>query len=183
MSGDEIKRALPVWNAASARFSCVWPGCGGACCKESRPPVSAGEEAIIRAQIDRVLPMVRAVARPVIARGAWVTKRRKSGRPTLAIAEKHCVFYAEGCVLHRLGAEEGDKNRYKPETCITFPLDRDDHDRWYVRQRGVAGEEWDLACLDPTASDRTPDDSLREEIAFAERVEAGLEEWRRGGSR
>jgi hypothetical protein len=177
--GAEPRRSLPVWNAATARFSCVWPRCDGACCKASRPPVSPGEERIIRAQIERVLPMVRPVARKVIARGAWVTKRRKSGRPTLAIAGVHCVFYADGCVLHKLGAAEGDKNKYKPETCITFPLDRDDRDRWYVRQRGVAGEEWDLECLDPTASDRAPADSLSEEIAFAERVEAGLERWRR----
>lgn len=174
------KVALEVWNSESARFECVWPGCGGACCKESRPPVSLGEEAIIDANVERVLSMMRPVARAAVTRRGWLTKRRKSGRPTIAIAEKYCVFYAEGCVLHKLGASEGDKNKYKPGTCITFPLDRDDHDRWYVRQQGVEREEWDLECLDPKASERTPSESLREEIAFAERVEGGLEEWRKG---
>lgn len=177
MSGD--KRALPVWNGESSRFACVWPSCGGGCCRESRPPVSPGEERNIRAQLPRLLARVRPAARRVIERGAWVSRRKKGGRPMLAIAERYCVFYAEGCVLHQLGAAEGDKNKYKPGTCITFPLDRDDHDRWYVRQHGVEGEAWtELACLDPRASQRSGVESLREEIAFAERVEAGLEDWR-----
>lgn len=176
-----MKLALPVWNAEESRFECVWPSCGGACCRESRPPVSPGEEAIIRAQIPRVLELVRPAARKVLEKGTWVSKRRKGGRPMLAIAERYCVFYNEGCVLHRLGAGEGDRNKYKPGTCITFPLDRDDHDRWYVRQHGVNGEEWtELACLDPDASPKKGGESLPEEIAFAARVEAGLEDWRRG---
>ena len=175
-----MKRALPVYNAESSRFECVWPGCGGACCRESRPPVSAGEEAIIRAQIPRVLDRVRPAARKVLEGGTWVSKRKKGGRPMLAIAERYCVFYNEGCVLHALGAAEGDKNQYKPGTCITFPLDRDDHERWFVRQHGLNGEEWtELACLDPAASPRTGAESLTEEIAFVERFEAGLEDWRR----
>jgi hypothetical protein len=164
MTTSKRSRALPVLNLESATFECVWPGCGGACCKESRPPISPGEEARIAS---------------VVERGGWKTRRIKSGRPTLAVAARYCVFYAEGCALHRLGASEGDKNKYKPGTCITFPLDRDDHDAWYVRQRGYASEEWDLDCLDPKSSTRKPADSLAEEIEFAERADAGLEAWRK----
>lgn len=175
---ERARRALPVVNAETATFECVWPGCGGACCKESRPPISPGEEARIATVIERVLPLLRPEARRVVERGGWKTRRIKSGRPTLAVAARYCVFYAEGCALHKIGAGEGDKNKYKPGTCITFPLDRDDHDAWYVRQHGYAAEEWDLDCLDPKSSARRPADSLAEEIAFAERVAAGLERWR-----
>lgn len=177
---DGARVALTVVNGETARFECVWPGCGGACCKESRPPVSPGEAARIAEAVPRVIDRVRPAARAVLARGAWLTRRTKSGRPMLAVAERYCVFYAEGCVLHVLGAGEGDKNKYKPATCITFPLDRDDHDAWYVRQRGYQREAWDLDCLDPEASDRRPADSLAEEIAFAERFDAGSERWREG---
>jgi hypothetical protein len=60
------------------------------------------------------------------------------------------------------------------------PLDRDDHGRWYVRQKDFAGETWDLFCLDPASAPDPIDVSLRDEIAFAERLEAGFERWREG---
>ena len=165
----KTKLSLSVLNADTARFECVWPGCGGACCRESRPPVSPGEAERIAKVVPRVLDRLRPAARRVVERGAWITKRVKEGRPMLAIAERYCVFYNEGCVLHVLGASEGDKNKYKPGTCITFPLDRDEHDRWYVRQHGIEGEQWtELACLDPDASDKLAIETLRDEIAFAE---------------
>lgn len=173
------KRSLPVMNLERATFECVWPGCGGACCKESRPPVSPGEAARIEEVIARVLPKLRPEARRVVERRGWKTKRNKGGRATLAVAARYCVFYAEGCKLHEIGASEGDKNKYKPGTCITFPLDRDDHDAWFVRQKGYEKEQWELECLDPATSARRPAESLAEEIEFAERVEAGLESWRR----
>jgi len=174
------KTKLSVLNADTARFECVWPGCGGACCRESRPPVSPGEAARIAKVVPRVLDRLRPAARRVVERGAWVTKRMKEGRRMLAIAERYCVFYNEGCVLHVLGASEGDKNQYKPGTCITFPLDRDDHDRWYVRQHGVNGEAWtELECLDPQASEKPARETLREELEFAQRVESALETWRK----
>jgi hypothetical protein len=59
--------------------------------------------------------------------------------------------------------------RYKPAVCALFPLDRDEKDRWYVRQRGFKGEIWDLFCLDPTTSTTPAAKSLREEIALAHR--------------
>jgi len=175
----KAKLALPLVNEEAARFECVWPSCGGGCCKESRPPVSPGEIARIRKVVRRALPLLRPAARTIVARGGWLTKRKKGGRPTLAVSERYCVFYAEGCALHRLGAAEGDKNRYKPGTCITFPLDRDAADRWYVRQWGVENEAWDLPCLDPKASKKKAAETLAEEAVFAARVEAGKERWRR----
>jgi hypothetical protein len=177
---NDKRRALPVINLDRATFECVWPSCGGACCKESRPPISEGEEARIAGVVDQVLPMLRPEARRVVAGGGWLTHRQKGGRRTLAVASRYCVFYAEGCVLHRLGAAEGDKNKYKPATCITFPLDKTDEGEWYVRQEGVLGEAWDLDCLNPRVSNGRPTETLKEEMAFAERVVEGLESWRRG---
>jgi hypothetical protein len=172
------KTKLKLLNEGTATFTCVWPSCGGACCKESRPPISPREAAKVRANMHRFLPHMRPEAKALAERGRWLTHRIKSGFRTLAVVDRYCVFYAEGCALHKAGAAEGDKNAYKPSTCITFPLDRDAHDRWYVRQKGFADEGWDLPCLDPASSPADAKDSLREEIAFVERLEAGEERWR-----
>jgi hypothetical protein len=129
--------------------------------------------------VPRTLSIVRPKARVVIERGRWRTRRMKGGRSTLAVVERYCVFYADGCVLHMIGAAEGDKNMYKPCTCITFPLDRSCHNTWYVRQKGYKYENWDLPCLDPSASHRSPAESLAEEISFATYFDLGLEDWRK----
>jgi hypothetical protein len=182
--GDDVlreagaRRRLSVLNGDAARFECVYPTCGGACCKESRPPVDPGEAARIEAHLAKFVPLMRDRARRLVETKGFRTKRSKEGRPMLAIVDRYCVFYNEGCVLHKVGASEGDKNRYKPGTCITFPMDATDDGRWYVRQWGTEGEAWDLACLDPKASDKVAEASLSEEIAFIERVEAGEEAWR-----
>jgi hypothetical protein len=80
-----------------------------------------------------------------------------------------CVFFNQGCVLHRLGVDEGDAFRYKPAVCALFPLDKDRHDEWRVRQKGYGGEIWDLFCLDPASTDTPAAQSLTAEIALAER--------------
>lgn len=98
--------------------------------------------------------------------------------PTLAVVDRYCIFWNDGCALHKLGAAEGDKNRYKPSTCITFPLDETEDGHWYVRQRGLLDEAWNLPCLDPHASTRSGAESLTEEVTFATRLEAGDEAWR-----
>lgn len=174
------RRALPILNATTATFECVFPTCGGVCCKGSRPPASEGEIARIADSLDRILPRVRASARPVIERGGWVTKRKKVGRRMLAVQDQYCVFFNEGCVLHVMGGEEGDTTKYKPATCTTFPLDRNAKDEWYVRQWGYDGEIWDLFCIDPNASTKMAVDSLSVEIDLAERMDEGLERWREG---
>ena len=76
-----------------------------------------------------------------------------------------------GCVLHRLGEEDGDKFLYKPSVCSLFPIQRGDDDRWYVRQKGYRKEKWDLFCLDPHSTSIPAATSLREEIALARRFD------------
>jgi hypothetical protein len=87
-----------------------------------------------------------------------------------------CVFFNQGCVLHKVGAAEGDSYRYKPVQCALFPLDKDHNGEWYVRQWGYKGEAWDLFCLNPDASARPAANSLQAEIALAARLEAASEQ-------
>ena len=84
------------------------------------------------------------------------------------VSEGWCVFFNSGCVLHRIGSEEGDPFRFKPSACSLFPLSKDERDRWYVRQKGYQGEIWDLRCLDPAASKTPASESLAAEIRLAE---------------
>ena len=77
------------------------------------------------------------------------------------------MFFNKGCVLHKVGAAEGDKYRYKPIACTLFPLARDDHDQWYVRQKGYKKEGWNLFCLDPQSSPVSAAETLRDEVALA----------------
>jgi Fe-S-cluster containining protein len=90
----------------------------------------------------------------------------------LRVVKGWCVFFNKGCVLHRVGAAEGDSYRYKPAMCALFPLAKDGKDRWYVRQWGYKGETWDLFCLNPKQSRRRAATSLRAEVALASRFEA-----------
>src|SRR5262249_11471486 len=87
--------------------------------------------------------------------------------PMMRVLDSWCVFFHQGCVLHRVGAEEGDKYRYKPAPCALFPLARDERGRWYVRQWGYKGEEWDLFCLNPQASPQSAEESLADEVDLA----------------
>lgn len=173
------KRALPViHNLEEARFECVFPRCGGPCCHESRPNVASGEVARIDGVLARALPRMRPSARRLVEKNGWRTKRLKAGLPTLAVNAKQCVFYNEGCVLHAIGAEEGDSTKYKPATCILFPIDDMKGGGYEVRQWGRKGEMWNLFCLDPTATKRSAKDTLKVEVAFLERIENGEENWR-----
>jgi hypothetical protein len=117
-------------------------------------------------------PLLRPAARRVVETEGFLSRRRKVGQPTLRVVEGWCVFFNQGCVLHKVGAAEGDKFRYKPAVCALFPITKDEHDRWYVRQKDLNGEIWDLFCLDPQASPRRAVDSLQEEIALARRYSA-----------
>jgi hypothetical protein len=78
-----------------------------------------------------------------------------------------CVFFHEGCVLHKIGGAEGDVFRYKPAACALFPLAKNAQDQWYVRQWGYEDEKWDLFCLRPDHSATPAAESLRGEIALA----------------
>jgi hypothetical protein len=164
---------LPILNLSEARFECTFGrGCNGVCCRNGRPLIYAEEAARIDLKLPFILPALRPEARTLVQKRGYVSRRRKRGFPVARVSQGWCVFFNQGCVLHQIGAAEGDKLQYKPAACALFPLDRDQQNRWYVRQRGFKGEIWDLFCLDPSASATPAAESLREEIALAYRFTA-----------
>lgn len=164
--------SLRVMNLETAHFECVYPSCGGLCCKNGRPPCTDEEAERIEGLLPRALPLMRPAARALVEKRGFRTKRKKSGSPMLAVVDEYCVFFSDvGCTLHRLGLDDGDAFLYKPAPCSTFPLDRDGKGGWYVRQHGVMGEVWDLFCLSPTESPVPASESLRGELAVAERLD------------
>ena len=131
--------SLPVLNLAEATFDCSFGrGCDGICCQNGRPSVYPEEQARIDKGLKKFLPHLRPEARALIEKEGYLSRRVKMGAPMMARPSKGwCVFFNEGCVLHKVGAEEGDKYRYKPSLCALFPLAKDENDQWYVRQHGV----------------------------------------------
>lgn len=125
------------------------------------------EAALLDSKLPEILPLLRPAARSVVESHGYVSRRRKCGHPMVRVSEGWCVFFNEGCVLHRIGVADGDRFRYKPSACSLFPLAKDEHDRWYVRQKGYKGEIWDLPCLAPPASAPPAAQSLASEIEFA----------------
>jgi hypothetical protein len=165
---------LKVVNLAEARFECTFGrGCDGHCCREGRPPLEPEEITRIEDNLEKFLPLLRPRAKSVIRRKGFVSGFKYMGQPTLRLADHWCVFFNQGCVLHQVGANEGDKMRYKPIVCGLFPLELDDNHQWFIRQKGFNGEEWNLRCLDPSSTNVPAAESLREEIAMAEQVPVG----------
>ena len=161
---------LRVSNLREARFECTFGrGCDGICCREGRPPVYPDEIGRIRANLATLLPMMRPEAAAAAERDGFTCRRRKAGEVTLRVVKGWCIFFREGCVLHRAGAEEGDKFRYKPIVCAMFPLQRDRRRGWYVRQKGSRNERWDLPCLDPAKTKAPAARTLAEELALVAR--------------
>jgi Protein of unknown function (DUF3109) len=162
-----MRESLPIVNLHEAKFECIYGrGCEGLCCQNGRPGVSVSEQRRIEDNLDRFLPHVRPEARAVIEKQGFLSGRKKMGEPMVRVVRGWCVFFNQGCVLHKVGAEEGDKYRYKPMRCALFPLDRDEKGTWSVRQQGYRGEAWDLFCLEPEASPRLAADTLCEEVAM-----------------
>jgi hypothetical protein len=167
-----MAQSLPVLNLAEANFECTFGrGCDGICCRNGRPMVYPEEVELLDAHLARILPHLRPAARAVVEEGGYRSRRKRLGLPMLRVVDGWCVFFNEGCVLHKLGAAEGDSYRYKPAACALFPLARDEDDRWYVRQRGYKGEKWDLFCLDPANTWVRASASLRAEVALARRFD------------
>jgi hypothetical protein len=163
------RTALEVLNLAGTTYECIYGrGCDGICCQNGRPPVRPDEAARIDESLDKFLPELRPEARAVVEREGYASRRMKAGMPMLRVVGNWCVFFNQGCVLHKVGAAEGDRFRYKPAPCTLFPLEHDDNGRWYVRQHGYKGEQWDLFCLAPGFSAVPAGESLAGEIAFAE---------------
>jgi Fe-S-cluster containining protein len=162
--------SLPVVNLAAATFECIFGrGCEGICCKNGRPSVNRAERALINRILKRTLPHLRPEARELIEREGYVSKRTKLGIPMLRVIDGWCVFFNKGCVLHKIGAEDGDSYRYKPSQCALFPLDHNDDGELYVRQWGYEDEQWDLFCLNPKASKMPAAKSVTTEIEYAKR--------------
>jgi hypothetical protein len=130
--------------------------------------VYADEAQRIDENLHRILPLLRPEARAAVDKAGYLSRRRKAGQPLARVVAGWCVFFNQGCALHRLGAIEGAAFRYKPWVCAVFPLAKDQRNRWYVRQKGYKGEIWELACLDPSASAVAAAVSLREEAALVE---------------
>lgn len=126
------------------------------------------EEAAITARIDALLPLMRPAAAALTTKSGFMSRRRKAGTHTLRVVDGWCVFFNSGCVLHRLGAAEGETFRYKPFACATFPLERHPTRGWYVRQKGLLGEIWDLPCLDPAGGHQPAASTLHDELRLAE---------------
>lgn len=165
------KTTLPVLNLQEVTYECIYGRrCDGICCQNGRPPVEKDEQARIDKNLAKFLPLLTAKARKLIEKAGFVSARVKAGMPMLRVVDGWCVFFNEGCVLHKVGAAEGDKFKYKPEPCSLFPLERDADENWYVRQHGYKGEQWDLFCLAPGESTVPAAESLAEELAFARRV-------------
>ena len=164
--------SLTVLNAESARFECTFGrGCEGVCCRDGRPPVYSEEARLIDEHLHRILPLLRPEARAVVDKGGFLSRRQKAGQPMARVVAGWCVFFNQGCALHRLGAAEGAAFRYKPGVCAMFPLAKDQRDRWYVRQKGYKGESWDLACLDPRSTAVPAAKSLLQETKLVEEWE------------
>jgi Fe-S-cluster containining protein len=175
-----MRNSLPVVNLSEATFECIFGrGCDGICCQNGRPPVYADEAERLDAHLEKFLPHLRPEARQLLEKQGYLSGRRKFGLPMLRVVGGWCIFFHQGCVLHKVGAAEGDKYRYKPSACALFPLAKNTHDEWYIRQQGYEGEEWDLFCLAPSASTPAAADSLQEEIALAERYTREQEEAQR----
>jgi hypothetical protein len=163
---------LPVLNLDTATYECTFGrGCDGVCCREGRPLVYVDEIARIGENLPKFLPLMRPDARKMAGRKGFLSGRRRLGQELMRVVGGWCIFFNQGCVLHRVGAAEGDRFRYKPAVCSLFPIQQDEHDNWYIRQKGFKGEPWDLFCLDPQNTTRRAEESLQEELALAKRFD------------
>lgn len=163
---------LAVLNLDTATFDCSFGrGCDGPCCHNGRPSVTPEERATIQGVLDRALPLMRPEARAAVEADGFVTARTKLGQPMVRVTGGSCVFFNAGCVLHTVGSEDGESYQYKPTQCALFPLEKDG-DKWFVRQWGLEGEQWDLFCLNPANSPRPAAESLAAELALAARLDA-----------
>jgi hypothetical protein len=159
---------LPILNLTEARYECIFGrGCDGICCQNGRPGLYPEEVERIDANLDRILPELRPEARECVEKAGYLSRRRRLGLPMARVVNGWCIFFNQGCALHKVGAAEGDKYRYKPAACALFPLEKDEHDQWYVRQKGLKKERWDLFCLDPASTSVAASESLHDEVALA----------------
>ena len=167
-----MEHTLPILNLAEARYECTYGrGCDGICCREGRPILYPKEIENLDSNLPRIVPLLRPEAQAVVRRKRYMSDRRRLGHPVVRNVAGWCIFFNEGCVLHKLGESEGDRYRYKPAVCSLFPIQSDDDGNWYVRQHGYKNEKWNLFCLDPKSSPRPAAETLRAELGLAQRFE------------
>lgn len=167
-----MKLSLQVLNLETATFECVFGrGCEGICCQNGRPSVSPKEAMRIDEILMRALPLLRPKAKKLIQDEGYLSNRRKQAHNMMRVVDGWCVFFKDGCVLHKIGTEDDDSYRYKPVKCALFPLDKDRDGTWYVRQRNYKGEGWELFCLNPKQSQQPAAKALETEIALAVKLE------------
>jgi hypothetical protein len=91
----------------------------------------------------------------------------RHGQPVLREAGGWCIFFNDGCALHKVGESRGSKFGYKPYLCALFPLEQIEGGDWYVRQKGYRGEAWDFPCLSPGPEIPPAVETIQDEIALA----------------
>ncbi len=166
-----VRLPLVITNAETATFECTFGrGCEGGCCQNGRPSLTAEEQKRVRKHFKKFLPHLRPEARELVEAEGFLTRRTKLGDPMARVVGGWCVFFNAGCVLHKVGMEEGDYTKYKPWQCVTFPLDQNDDGTWYVRQWGHEGELWDLFCLNPRNTANPAVETLASEIEYAAKL-------------
>ena len=164
------KTSLVVVNGATATFDCSFGrGCVGLCCQHGEPSVTPAEYARIKDHMPQVIPHLRPEAAKSLESQDFIGADIKLGNPMVRVVDGWCLFFNEGCVLHKVGALEGNFSKYKPIQCTMFPLEPNGDGSWYVRQWHHEGEEWnDLFCLNPANTPLKAVDTLAPEIAVAE---------------
>lgn len=171
MSATDVKKkvSIPLLNAQTATFECSYGrGCKGDCCTNGRPGLSVKEQTAINSNLDKILPLLKPKCREIIEKKGIATKRTRHGLPLAAVVDSWCIYFNDGCALHKAGAMEGDVMKYKPMQCAIFPLLWDDKGEWYVRQWGYQDETWDdLFCLNPKNTKTPAAESLQNEMNLA----------------
>lgn len=164
------KTPLLVVNGTTATFDCSFGrGCVGICCQHGEPSVTPAEYERIRDHLPQVVPHLRPEAARSLEAQDFIGAEIKLDHPMVRVVDGWCLFFNEGCVLHKVGALEGDFSKYKPIQCTMFPLEPNGDGSWYVRQWRHEEEQWnDLFCLNPANTPLKAVDTLAPEIAVAE---------------
>ena len=163
---------LPIVNLDEARFECTFGrGCDGVCCKEGRPLVYPDEVGRIAEALEKL--QVEAPPRGPGGRGEEGVPQRPAspGPPRPAQRRRLVPVLPRGMPPAPTRAGGRGQVPVQAGRLLLFPIQQDEHDRWYIRQRGFHRETWDLFCLDPRIHPRPAAETLVEEIALAKRFD------------
>ena len=119
-----MRSSLPVVNLSEAKYECIFGrGCDGICCQNGRPPIYHEEAECLDANLEKFLPHLRPEARQLVEKAGYLSGRRKYGLPMMRVVGGWCVFFNQGCVLHKVGAEEATSivTSRPPAPCSRWP--------------------------------------------------------------